>query len=150
MLISNGPPNAQGLAAAGILIPARVGYPGILARKLGPQGAALRSAMVQALLDTGAGISAIDQRVLEELGLQPVSIVSIGSAHGSNPHAVYSVLIDLLPVGPAIPTSMRLDPITVIEADLSGQPQQMLLGRDVLSRLLLVYNGPSGIWNLAL
>jgi hypothetical protein len=93
------------------------------------------------LIDTGAGISGLDTAIIAALGIQPISLISVGSATGSNPHAVYAIRFE-------IPGMILVDPLMVTECDLAMQTPKCLLGRDVLSRMMFSYVGFTGQWVL--
>jgi predicted aspartyl protease len=97
---------------------------------------------VRALVDTGAGRTVIGRAVLEQLGLMPVSEVTFHSATtGRDPvnAAVYAVELSL--AGETLGTVAAELEVLGAE-DLSGLGVEALLGRDVLGRGLLIYNGP--------
>ena len=94
-----------------------------------------------ALIDTGASLTAVDEEVCRQLGLQPTGIVNISHANGSTPRNTYPIQI-IFP-GTPLPSLLLASALSV---DLScGTPRHIaLLGRDLLSNLRMVYNGPVG------
>jgi hypothetical protein len=104
---------------------------------------------VRALVDTGASRTAVQESVLDRLGLDPVGADSLYTAStGKTPKEVDAYAVQLFFAG--VPGG-RLDPdLRVVEAeDLGGLGVEVLLGRDVLGRSLLFFSGPEGRFMLA-
>lgn len=107
---------------------------------------------VRALIDTGASCTCIDPAALSTLGLSPRGVTPVFTpSTGSIPHLAntYDVSI-VIPCGTMIPLSLPNVPIT--ESALSNQGIHALLGRDVLSRCIFIYNiynGQTQILSLA-
>ncbi len=119
---------AVGLAKSDILREREMSLPG--------------SRLVRALVDTGASKTVIEERILTELGLSPLAEEDVHTASsGKVPvqFKVYAVEISL--AEEVTGTIVRDLPVLAVE-DLGGLGVQMLLGRDVLSLLVLNYNGP--------
>lgn len=105
---------------------------------------------VRALVDTGAGKTNIVQWVLDRLGVSPVGQVLVHTAStGPAP-----VLADLYAVEISLggeTTGLLATDLEVVAAkDLSGSGVEALLGRDVLGRGLLVYDGLEERFTLAI
>jgi hypothetical protein len=97
---------------------------------------------VRALVDTGAASTCVDFSLIEELGLLPKGDSSITSPTTRGQAAIVPVFdIQLQLIGP--PHATASPALPVLGMDLSGLRVRVLLGRDVLGRCLLVYNGPS-------
>ena len=83
------------------------------------------------------------------LGVNPIGVVTIGSAAGQAPH-------NLFPAHFTFPSAgINIDFASVVGVDLAGQiinGQQLiaLIGRDVLSMGIFVYNGPLGTFSFAM
>ncbi len=90
---------------------------------------------VVALIDTGATGTVIQQGLAQQLGLQPVGAAWIQTPASSD------VLCDKYAVRLSFMDGLMTLDTTVIEAPLRGVPIQCLIGRDVLSRSILIYNG---------
>lgn len=97
-----------------------------------------------ALIDTGASITAVDQGVLEQLGLFPTGVVTVATPAGPALQPVYTCEISF--PGTPIP---RLPFNRVIGSQISDLGYTALIGRDVLRYFQLVYNGPDGFGTLA-
>jgi hypothetical protein len=101
-------------------------------------------------VDTGATMTCVDERTLTALGLQPVQTVTSGTAAGPKQQSVYFARVSFPILGWTID-------LPVAGVDLSGQevmlvppqPVMALLGRNLLSQCMLVWNGPGGFWSIA-
>jgi hypothetical protein len=108
----------------------------------------------RALLDTGAEVSGADPAVLTPLaahGLQPLRFVfaNLPAAGGVRFAPQYNVTLTVVhPSGnPRANLLLRNHP--VLELALAPLGYQAVIGRDVLDRCLLLYNGPGGSFTLA-
>ncbi len=102
-----------------------------------------------ALVDTGAAVSAVHEGVLTALGLAPIDSVPVSTPSGDSDMFVYPARVSFpgLDVTPHTLTTFagcQLDWLTP-----NGKNVVMLLGRDVLSDFLMVYNGRTGAITLA-
>lgn len=96
---------------------------------------------VKALVDTGALRSHVDLSILSSLGLEMAGEIEVFTAStGMVPEKMGSYIIDLYFAGDR-PGCLAKD-LEVIGSDkLAGLRVDMLLGRDILDRCLLVYDG---------
>jgi len=102
-----------------------------------------------ALIDTGASRTCADRNILATLGISPIGIVTSGTPAGPIQCPLYPAKMDF----PAL--RMTVDFSSVVGVDLQGQfvdkdPIVVLIGRDILTRGLLFYNGGGGFYTLAL
>jgi len=103
-----------------------------------------------ALLDTGATMTCVHEPLLTDLGLKPVGVVTSGTAAGPVQQSVYMVRL----IFPVLGWTVDLQ---VAGVDLTGQtppldpPQPIiaLLGRNLLTQCVLIWNGPGGFWTIA-
>jgi hypothetical protein len=89
---------------------------------------------VMAMIDTGAECSVIQEGLARKLGLSPTNVVQMGTPTS---HLVqcYEFLVQFeFSNGVSIETA-------VLEAPLNNQPIQCLIGRDILSKAVLIYIG---------
>jgi hypothetical protein len=104
-----------------------------------------------ALIDTGATKSAVAEAVAQQLGIQPSGLVNVGTAAGMQQQPVYSARFSF-PGGPLPPiefaelTGVNLQGHTVPGLQL---PLIALIGRDILSRFVMIYDGQSATVTLA-
>ena len=151
---SPGPPQVfpAGLRIAGPVLQAQVEVPTILATQLQQSGQAIPQPVAGfALIDTGASISAVDIEVVRQLGVQPVGVANVGTAGGPQQQETYPARFTF--PGSNLP---GIEFNELLGANLTGQvvpvdgrPLIALVGRDILERFILVYNGPAGMFTLA-
>jgi len=97
-----------------------------------------------ALVDTGASMICVDRKVIEQLGMAPVSEANVGTAGGVQKQLVYPAMLRFPN------TTMPELNIWCLGGDFAGQGDMIaLIGRDVLSLFVLVYNGPGASITLA-
>lgn len=105
-----------------------------------------------AVIDTGAEVSAVDSAVLTplyNLGIQPTRFVFVNvGGTGGGPLPEYPVSLS---IGASLGSrqGLTLRNQAMLAHDLAPLGYQAILGRDVLSRCLLVYDGPSQSVTLA-
>jgi predicted aspartyl protease len=98
----------------------------------------------QALIDTGSSILAIDQSIAQSLNLVKRGIYVAHTANGQRQCNLYAVALSF----PA--TNLKAhNIIQATEVDLSAQPFKCLIGRDILRKWHLHYNGESGAVSIA-
>ena len=109
------------------------------------------SQTIKALVDTGASCTCIDPTVLEPLNLAPTGTVSAHTpSTGSTPAVMNQFDVGMVIYGAtADHPPFHLPTVAVMETPLRGQGFDALLGRDILSNCLLVYNGTLGRFTLA-
>ena len=138
------------LIAVGAILEVQVQVPRALASLLESQNQPIPSPVVGfALIDTGATRTCADQNALSSLGINPIGLVAMGTAGGP-------AQCPLFPAKLWFPSlNLGADFDSIVGVDLQGQkiqnqPLMVLIGRDVLSRGLLVYSGNGGFFTLAL
>jgi predicted aspartyl protease len=96
-----------------------------------------------ALIDTGATNTCIDEQAARELGLPVIDVGRMTSAtHAHQTCNIYPVQI-------VIPGTLALNSPRTVGAALASQDLLVLIGRDVLSKCNLFYNGPAGQFTLS-
>lgn len=104
---------------------------------------------LRALVDTGALRTVVEETHLKSLDLSPLSVEDVHTAStGAAPVKlnVYAVEITL---AEAVTGTLARNLPVLAAADLSGLGVRMLLGRDVLSRVILTCNGPDREFGLS-
>lgn len=91
------------------------------------------------LIDTGASRTSVDRSIVAALGLAPVGAAKVLTPSGQAPQMLYPARFSF--PGTPLPS---IEFSSVLGSDLQQQGIAALLGRDVLSSFLLVYNGPGG------
>ncbi len=102
-----------------------------------------------ALIDTGASKSCVHASIMKQLQVSPIGVATSGSAAGQFTHSLFPAHFTF-PVA-----KIEIDFTSVVGVDLIGQTiggNQLiaLIGRDVLSMGLFVYNGSNGSYTLAI
>ena len=146
-------PFPPGLRLSGPVVPVLIEIPSALTDRLQQTGQAIAAPVSGlALVDTGASVSAVDAGCVQQLGVQPVGMVTVGTAGGSQQQMLYPGRFSF--PGTNLPS---IDFSSLLGADLAtqgvpgprGGPLVALLGRDLLEHFVLVYNGPQGLFTLA-
>ena len=144
-------PTAGALMAAGAFLSVDVDLPPQVSSTVTAAGQAPPpSATGLALVDTGATLTAVHEPLLKGLGLNPVGVVTSGTAAGPIQQSLYFARLVFPVLGWTIDQQ-------VTGVDLTGQavqtnpPQPIvaLLGRNLLQNAVLIWNGPAGSWALA-
>jgi predicted aspartyl protease len=95
---------------------------------------------VTALIDTGASCSCIDPSVIQKLNITPTGSGAVSTPlTGKTLQLCNKYDISVLLVHPEI--NYQIGAIPVLESKVFGQGIHALLGRDVLSKCLFIYNG---------
>lgn len=100
-----------------------------------------------ALIDTGATNTCVDYTVISSLGVKSVGVINSGTAGGL-------AQMNLFPARLKFPNeNLDLEFTSCAGVSLDGQaalglPIVALLGRDVLSNFILIYNGPAGMYTI--
>lgn len=101
------------------------------------------------LVDTGASCTCVDPDFVGPLNLVATGLIEIQTP-STNGDAVTCLQYDvslLIPSDTGV--CLSLDAMPVLETHLRSQGIEGLIGRDVLSRCVLIYNGASNILTLA-
>jgi len=142
------------LQFAGAFLSVEVAVPTVLAETLEKagepipppaEGLALIDSL--ALIDTGASRTCVHESILTGLGVNPVGVVSTGTAAGQTQGLLYPARLNF----PG--EHMQVEFGSVIGVDLSGQdveggPIIALVGREILGRTLFIYNGAGGFFSI--
>ncbi|MCI4368207.1 MAG: hypothetical protein L3K09_01400 [Thermoplasmata archaeon] len=96
-----------------------------------------------ALIDTGTGRTVLQRGIARSLGLTPVGAVEIDTPSTADVESLEFEVCLEFPGGAMIPTR-------VLEAEMPVKGIRVLLGREVLSRGVLIYDGRAGRFSLDL
>jgi hypothetical protein len=138
-------PHPQILRQAGPLVAVQVEVPTLLAKYLSDSGKPVPPPVTGwALIDTGATSTAVNEGTAVALGVCPVGTAKVGTAGGSQDQPVFPLKITL----PQIPMAIEYEQVTGAKMDgmpvVNGKPLILLIGRDVLERMVFIYDGPNG------
>lgn len=105
--------------------------------------------VAQLLIDTGASCTCIDPWIINKLHLTPSGMIDIHtpSTTANSAHACQQYDAALTILHPSL--NRNFNAIPVIESNVKHQGIDGLLGRDVLSHCLFVYNGELKIHTLS-
>ena len=138
------PPSPNLFQQVGPVLAVQIEVPQALAKQLAAQGQAVPQPVTGfALVDTGATISAVDQNVIGQLGVSTIGLANMGTAGGPQQQNLYPIRMVLTQL--AFPLEFEAVP----GAALAGTGFIALLGRDVLTRMILIYDGPHGEYTLS-
>lgn len=104
---------------------------------------------IRALIDTGASGSCMDPIVLRALGIQPTGVIAVNTPTTGMTPAIcnqYDVSI-VIPAPNSAPFQVPTTAVTEHEF-FAAQGFHALIGRDILSRCVLIYNGQLGLFTL--
>lgn len=142
--------NPAALAAAGPVLQVEVNLPQPLINLFSSQNKPIPAPTPGfALIDTGASRTCIDGSVLSNLGISPIGIVTMGTPGGSTSCPLFPAKLGF----PSINLVIEFGSVAGVNLKgqvINGTPLVALIGRDVLSRCLLIYSGSGGFCTLAL
>lgn len=96
-----------------------------------------------ALIDTGAGRTVLTPEAIQKVGLLLVDYTTLSRAGGIDKVGAHVASIQF----PRYKLA-TIEVIQVLCCELPGELFQCLIGRDILSRWLLTYNGKTGEWSI--
>ena len=102
-----------------------------------------------ALFDTGASSSCVDTEIINKLGVKPVGVTRTITAAGPSQQSLFPATLHFPRLGFSVEfTSVmgaNLRQFRIMRGNLLA-----LVGRDILSRCVLIYNGPHASYTLGL
>ena len=129
----------QVLQHLGLVLPVEIHVPARRAAFLAANNQPLPQPVVgEALVDTGASVCAVEETCLQSLGLRPVRQVRVSTPAGTQLQNLYFVRLSF--PGTQMPPAER----PVLGSDFAQGRLVVLVGREVLSQCVLIYNGPMG------
>ena len=138
-------PPGTALQQRGPVIQVQLGLEQTMAQALTQQGKtppAFKTGF--ALIDTGASVSCVDDSAAKELKLPVVDVAQMTSAsHSAHPCNMYPVQLNL-------PGGIGFGAPRAMGANLAVQGFIAIIGRDVLQRCTMFYNGNAGQITLSL
>lgn len=103
------------------------------------------------LVDTGASGTCVDPRLVAPLGLTPSGSVSMQTPSTNGVPVVcsqYDVSV-YIPGADANAGGFFIPALPILETGLSSQGIDGLIGRDIINRCTMIYNGSAGMFTLA-
>lgn len=106
---------------------------------------------IRALVDTGASCTCIDPESLAPLQLTPTGTVAMSTpSTGTTPHQTEQFDIALIiPGATGTESPLYVPTLPVVSSVLKNQGIDALIGRDLLKRCTLHYNGTTGLFTVA-
>lgn len=131
---------------AGPRLPVEVKVPNALANYLTQKGQPVPSPVSgEALVDTGASVSCVDETVIQRLGVNPVGISQVGTPSSART-AQFQYPAPFAFPGTTLP---QIEIAHALGSVLQPQGLLALIGRDILSNFVFIYNGPGGFVTLS-
>lgn len=107
-----------------------------------PAGSTGTPQEITAMIDTGASISGVQPDIAQAAGLVQVSSVQIGGVVGAQERPIYAAKVSLPEY------NIEFDAIDMAGVDLPQQDIQALIGRDMLKKMQLKYDGVNAEFSL--
>lgn len=107
---------------------------------------------VVGLIDTGASGTCLDPAIIKQLQLTPTGVVEVNTpSTGETPHEAQQFDVSLvIPGATTQAPPLSIGTLAVLESRLFDQQGfHALIGRDILSLCVMVYNGDGGFFTLA-
>ncbi|OGY22816.1 MAG: hypothetical protein A2172_01635 [Candidatus Woykebacteria bacterium RBG_13_40_15] len=141
----------QVLQKFGPVVPVEVGVPNSLAQVYSKEGKTIPSPKSGwGLIDTGATRTCVDDGVIRSLGVNPIDRTTINGSNGPHEVNVFPALLRFPAIANfQIEFSAALG-VNIRAQEVKDQPIIALLGRDILSKCVLIYNGTLGTFTLSL
>jgi Aspartyl protease len=131
-------PSNVAMQQKGAVIPVTITIEQNMGKTLAQQGKTIASKQGLAIIDTGASRSAIDEQTAKDLGLPVVNVGKMTSAsHEEHPCNLYPVQFSILP-------NIVFQSPQTMGATLGKQGYIGIIGRDILGRCVLIYDGVAG------
>lgn len=142
--------NPNVLLNAGPVVAVEVSIPAALAEKFAKENQIIPQPRAGwALIDTGATHSCVDDGVISQLGVTPIRRATIHGSAGAQEVNVFPAHLRFPAIqGFEINFASMLG-VNIQAQQFNNQPIIALLGRDVLTKCVFVYNGSLGIYTLA-
>jgi predicted aspartyl protease len=138
------------IMSVGPRIQIEISVPASLVAQLVAQGKGIPPPITgYGLIDTGASILCVDEGILQKLNLTPFSTANLSTPNGDKPMGIYPVSISFPGTGFETIKLARC-----VGADLTTQTKPplntiALIGRDILSKGVFIYDGKHATFTLA-
>jgi predicted aspartyl protease len=137
-------PPREAMILRGPCIQASVSISSAFATQLLAKGLPIPPPIVgPALIDTGAGLTCIDESKASAAGFPIIDMMNVSSAsHAVSVKPVFPIQIELLG------STIKADVNRAVGGELSAQGILVLIGRDFLADCVLIYDGSAGTTTL--
>ena len=126
-----------GLTTKGGIFPVNIQLPQVLVDHLTSKNTPIPPPISgSALIDTGASVSVVDLSVLRKLKINPIGVATVTTTAGHTQQNLFPARFQL--------ARLLIDINAVLGANLSSQGLTAIIGRDILSKCILIYHGPAG------
>ncbi|MBL7545989.1 MAG: aspartyl protease family protein [Bdellovibrionaceae bacterium] len=130
----------QGLFAGGIVMDMVIAVDAVTAQTMQNGNQIIPSPIsAKALVDTGCTVTSIDQSIAQQLGLVVRGMTTTHTAAGPTNSSQYFIAFSFPGTNLQGRTFHQVQSV-----NLTGQPFQVLIGRDLMASWSINYNGPSG------
>jgi predicted aspartyl protease len=136
--------SARDLLLYGPRIKIKFGPPLLRTTLVGPEPTRAGFLLADALLDSGAARTVLTPEAVERAGLTKIDEINLISVGGDLKAGVYAASLQFPHSGLS-----AIEMIAVVCCKLAHPLYRCLLGRDVLSRWTLTYDGPVGTWQIS-
>jgi hypothetical protein len=102
-----------------------------------------------ALIDSGASGTCVDDRVIRQLGVKPIGVATVITAGGRQERNRYPARFDFRRMKMSFEFSSVMG-MNLREQSIMGRELVALIGRDVLSRCIFIYDGINARFTLAI
>ena len=145
-------PSPKSLAIDGPIMQIQVEIPPVLAESLQKSSTPIPNPVEGfALIDTGASITAIDDVIFGQLGINPNGVARVGTAGGPQQQSTYPVRLTFPGTGiPGVNHGKALGCNLTGQIVLGKRRLIALIGRDILQRFILIYNGSAGMFSMSI
>ena len=146
-------PAIEELHRIGPIVKVEIRIPQSLQRRLAETGQPIPPPIFGiAVIDTGASITGVEEKVLNNLKIQPIGRVNLHTPSGPTTTYLYPVGLTLNP-GSSNPLNFdfgAMASVSLGQLPVPGGQLIALLGRDFLSRCVFIYHGPQARFTLCL
>lgn len=143
-------PFPLGLQREGAVLDVEIAVPSSLAKYLtGKKLAVPQPIRGWALVDSGATTSCVDNQVIKRLGVKPIRQTTVLGADGPSEQNVYPARFIFRQVKMSFEFASAIG-ANLEEQSIMGRKLVALIGRNVLSRCIFIYNGINATYTLAI
>lgn len=102
------------------------------------------------LIDTGATRTAVDERTIKKLKISSVGTTPVTTARGKKTCGLYPCKLHFTSAAIRDIEVTRATGVNLARQSVANKPIIALLGRDILSKVIFVYNGPGSHFSFSI